>query len=148
MHVYTFNLQQKFWSPHEEAKWASKLAKKYSVFLLLRSTFQPSVEKPKKNIKATNKDNIISQWEHGKTRMTKSRLVFRFASDWLRGWRKFSGPIREMSYVKPNQSQVASDTKLKIAVSKLRYQSEPIPIVGRSPSLGAFNCPVFFHRQV
>ena len=64
MHVYTFNLQQKFWSPHEEAKWASKLAKKYSVFLLLRSTFQPSVEKPKKNIKATNKDNIISQWEH------------------------------------------------------------------------------------
>ena len=138
------------------------MAKKYSVFLLLRSTFKPSVEKPKKvsqrPARITSLANANTNWKQanflrcGKTRMTKSRLVFRFASDWLRGWRKFSGPIREMSYVKPNQSQVASDTQLKIAVSKLRYQSEPIPIVGRSPSLRAFNCPVFlsrrFHRQV
>ena len=28
-------------------------------------------------------------------------IVFIFASDWLRGWRQFSGPITEQSQVKP-----------------------------------------------
>ena len=28
-------------------------------------------------------------------------IVFNFASDWLRGWREFSGPITEQGCVKP-----------------------------------------------
>ena len=30
-------------------------------------------------------------------------IDFKFASDWLRGWRKFSGPITEQSKANPMQ---------------------------------------------
>ena len=43
-------------------------------------------------------------------------IVFSLASDWLRGWREFSRPIRELSYVKTNQSRIAFDNQLKIAL--------------------------------
>ena len=41
---------------------------------------------------------------------------FSFASDWLRGWRKFSGPITDRSKVQPVQSWITFDTCLKIAL--------------------------------
>ena len=34
---------------------------------------------------------------------------------WLGGWCEFSGSIGGLSYVKPNKSQIALDTQLKIA---------------------------------
>lgn len=37
----------------------------------------------------------IKLLESGKTRMTMSRDSFSFASDWLRGWDKFSKLITE-----------------------------------------------------
>ena len=43
-------------------------------------------------------------------------IGFRFASDWLRDWRKFSKPITERSKAKPIQSQITFDTQLKIAL--------------------------------
>ena len=41
---------------------------------------------------------------------------FSFASDWLRGWRKFSSPITDRSKVQPVQSWITFDTCLKIAL--------------------------------
>ena len=38
------------------------------------------------------------------------------ASDWLKKWREFSGPIRERSKAIPKQSQIIFDTQLKIAL--------------------------------
>ena len=44
-------------------------------------------------------------------------IGFSFASDWLSEWWRFSGPITEHCYqVKPKQSRVAFDTRLKTAV--------------------------------
>ena len=45
-------------------------------------------------------------------------IDFGFASDWLRGWRKISGPITEHTWAKPSQSWITFDTQLKIALSK------------------------------
>ena len=42
-------------------------------------------------------------------------IVVSFASDWLRGWCEFSGPITEQRLVKSKQSRITFDTKLKIA---------------------------------
>ena len=42
-------------------------------------------------------------------------IVFSFASDWLRGRRKYCGPIAIQSEVKPKQSRITFDTQLKIA---------------------------------
>ena len=65
-------------------------------------------------ITATNMVNIIiSQWEHElktsrllEARENKDKVVvdFSFASDWLRKWREFAGPISELSYVKPKST--------------------------------------------
>ena len=57
-----------------------------------------------------------SQWElKVKTiKLAKARenageqaaIVFNFASDWLRGWREFSGPITKRSKAEPKHSRV------------------------------------------
>ena len=39
-----------------------------------------------------------------------------FASDWLREWREFSGPITEQSKAEPMQSRITLDTQLKISL--------------------------------
>ena len=36
----------------------------------------------------------------------QAAIVFNFASDWLRGWREFSGPITERSKAEPKHSRV------------------------------------------
>ena len=46
----------------------------------------------------------------------QSMVGFSFASDWLRGRRKFSGPITDRSKVQPVQSWITFDTCLKIAL--------------------------------
>ena len=38
------------------------------------------------------------------------------ASDWLREWREFSGPITKRSKAKPMQSQITFETQLKISL--------------------------------
>ena len=38
-----------------------------------------------------------------------------FASDWLREWREFSGPITEQIKAKTEQSRITFDAQLKIA---------------------------------
>ena len=43
-------------------------------------------------------------------------IDFSFASDWVRGWHKFSSPITKHSKAKPMQSRITFDTQLKIAV--------------------------------
>ena len=43
-------------------------------------------------------------------------IGFTFASDWLRGWCKFSTPITERSKANPMQSRITFDTQLKIAL--------------------------------
>ena len=40
-------------------------------------------------------------------------IVFSFASDWLRGWREFSGPITEQGWVKPKWSWISLYTHSK-----------------------------------
>ena len=40
-------------------------------------------------------------------------IVLCFASDWLREWREFSGPITERSKAKPIQSGITFDTHPK-----------------------------------
>ena len=72
-------------------------------------------------ITATNTVNIIiSQWEHElktsrllEARENKDKVAvdFSFASDWLREWREFAGPISELSYVKTK-----IDIRLKISL--------------------------------
>ena len=42
---------------------------------------------------------------------------FSFASDWLRGWHEFSGPITERNKVKPMQFQITLDTRLKLVLN-------------------------------
>ena len=91
-------------------------------------------------------DNAMSQWEleantrnrakRGKTRITKSRLVFGFASDWLSWWREFFKPITEHSKAKPKQFRITFDTQLKIALSAISRYLEPKPLV----SLGLLLC--------
>ena len=44
-------------------------------------------------------------------------IGFSFASDSLRDWRKFSGPITKRNEAKQLQSRVTFNTELKIAVS-------------------------------
>ena len=44
-------------------------------------------------------------------------VVHSFSSDWLRGWREFSGPITERSKDKPMQFRITFDTQLKIFVN-------------------------------
>ena len=56
-----------------------------------------------------NQPNCLKR---GKTRASKSWLLF-FASDWLKDWWQFSGPIAERSKAKPVQSQITFDTQLK-----------------------------------
>ena len=41
--------------------------------------------------------------KRGKRQLSKLRLVFRFASDWLKQWREFFGPIEKKSEDKPIQ---------------------------------------------
>ena len=40
-------------------------------------------------------------------------VAFFFASDWLKDWWQFSGPITERSKAKPVKSQITFDTQLK-----------------------------------
>ena len=60
---------------------------------------------------------IISQWalitktnyqKRGKTRVIS--IGMRFASDWLREWREFSGPITERVKAKTKESRITFDT--------------------------------------
>ena len=69
------------------------------------------------------KENTFpSQWELKveTTKLPKARenagdqVGFSFASDWLREWREFSGPITERSKAKSMQSRITFDTELKI----------------------------------
>ena len=53
--------------------------------------------------------------------MIKSRMFLVFpSSDWLRGWRKFSGPITEQSLVNQEQSRITFETQLKTALLEER----------------------------
>ena len=84
----------------------------------------------------TNKKNqrtkvyvIIGQWElKVKTnKLLKARenaddqvaIVFSFASDWLRGWHEFSGPITEQGWVKPKWSWISLYTHSKIVLASM-----------------------------
>ena len=44
-------------------------------------------------------------------------IGFSFASDWLRGWHEFSGPITERKKAKPMQFQITLDTRLKLVLN-------------------------------
>ena len=44
-------------------------------------------------------------------------IGFSFASDWLRGWHEFSGPITERNKAKPVQFQITLDTRLKFVLN-------------------------------
>ena len=69
----------------------------------------------KKNIFKSHQNSKLNQpncIKRGKTRASKSWLLF-FASDWLKDWWQFSGPITERSKAKPVQSQITFDTQLK-----------------------------------
>ena len=57
-------------------------------------------------------------------------IILSFASDWLRGCCKFSGPIRELRKTKSIPDCFRHSTE-NFPVSKLTYQSEPIPIVSK-----------------
>ena len=50
------------------------------------------------------------------------------ASDWLREWHEFSGPIKARSKAKTKQSQITLDTQLKIflhnGINLIRSQRE------------------------
>ena len=46
---------------------------------------------------------------------------FKFTSDWLRGWREFSRPIKQHSKAKPIQSWITFNTQLKIALTGKKY---------------------------
>ena len=50
-----------------------------------------------------------------------SRLVFSFASDWLRRWGEFSGPITKQSYVKPQRNPEFLSTLNWKLYLKLRF---------------------------
>ena len=54
--------------------------------------------------------------KRGETRVTKSSVGFSFATDEMRGWREFSGPITDQSLVKPKQSRFIFDTEFKFAL--------------------------------
>ena len=54
--------------------------------------------------------------KRGETRVTKSSVGFSFATDEMRGWREFSGPITGQSLVKPKQSRFIFDTEFKFAL--------------------------------
>ena len=54
--------------------------------------------------------------KRGETRVTKSSVGFSFATDWMRGWREFSGPITGQSLAKPKQSRFIFDTEFKFAL--------------------------------
>ena len=47
--------------------------------------------------------------KRGKTRVTS--IGIRFASDWLREWREFSGPITERGEAKTKESRITFDTQ-------------------------------------
>ena len=51
-----------------------------------------------------------------KTRATKSWLFYSFTSNYLRGWHKFSRPIKDQSEAKQKLSQISLYTQLKIAI--------------------------------
>ena len=46
-----------------------------------------------------------------------------FASDWLREWREFSGPITEQRKAKLLQSRITINIQLKIALSGSKFHS-------------------------
>ena len=52
--------------------------------------------------------------KRGKTRATKSWLVFSFAFDWLKVWLEFFGPITERDKAKTKQTWIIFDTQLKL----------------------------------
>ena len=70
---------------------------------------------------------IINQWalitktnyqKRGKTRVTS--IGMRFASDWLREWREFSGPITERGKAKTKESRITFDTQFYVSNSRFR----------------------------
>ena len=94
-------------------------------------------------VTATKKVNIIiGQREHElktckifqarETANDQVMIGFSFASNWIRGWCEFSGPIRELSYGKTKPILDCFRHSIEnFFMSKLGYQSEPIPIVGQ-----------------
>ena len=45
-------------------------------------------------------------------------IGFSFASDWLREWREFPGPITQQRKTKLKRSLITFDTQLKVALLK------------------------------
>ena len=45
-------------------------------------------------------------------------IGFSFASDWLREWREFPGPITQQRKAKLKRSLITFDTQLKVALLK------------------------------
>ena len=65
-------------------------------------------------------ENELIAWSAGK-RVRPSRLVFSFASDWLRRRDKFSGPITEQNCVKPQRNPEFLSTLNWKLYLKLRF---------------------------
>ena len=58
--------------------------------------------------------------ERGKTRRPSRDCILAFASDWLRGWREFPGPITKQRWVTLKQSgRITFDTQLKIGLKMI-----------------------------
>ena len=63
--------------------------------------------------------NTCKRPEVQKNARNRVLIDFGFASDWLRGWCKISGPITEHIQVKRSQSWITFDTQLKIAQGQI-----------------------------
>ena len=111
--------------------WLEMISNLFSFTLMIIECFliECRETKPKFRRKGCGYREYIfkSQWELKvkKTKLSIGRenagdqvmIGFSFASDWLSEWWSFSGPITEHCYqVKPKQSLVAFDTRLKTAV--------------------------------
>ena len=76
------------------------------------------------------KVNTCKWPEVQKNARNKVMIGFGFASDWLRGWRKISGPITEHTWAKPSQSWITFDTQLKIVFLQfLSFKTTPFPVL-------------------
>ena len=65
--------------------------------------------------------NTCKRPEVQKNARNRVLIDFGFASDWLRGWRKISGPITEHTQAKRSQSWITFDTQLKIAQGQIAW---------------------------
>ena len=63
---------------------------------------------------STNKQIVQSAVNAG----DQVTIGFSFASDWLREWREFPGPITQQRKAKLKRSLITFDTQLKVALLK------------------------------